>query len=154
MPVNLAAQEDHGLSFQRPYVEKNSNNNPSQKGLVELSHSCSYSFWFFSGRVSSFLPWLTSDLVLSTTTTLATLFFLVSAEGWIHGLLFARQSLYHLSHASSPFCSGYFWRFGLTFYPGLPGPQISCLILLAIAGMTGISHYGLVSQASRSPPLK
>jgi hypothetical protein len=37
------------------------------------------------------------------------------------GFVFAKQVLYHLSHTSSPFCSGYFGRWGLAKYlPRLP----------------------------------
>jgi hypothetical protein len=40
------------------------------------------------------------------------------------GFMFAKQVLYHLIHTSSPFCSGYFWRWGFTNLPGLPQTEI------------------------------
>jgi hypothetical protein len=63
----------------------------------------------------------------------------------------AGQVLYHLSHASSPFCSGYFGDRISLFYPGQPGPQSSYFIVPAIAGMTGASHHShlLVETGSR-----
>jgi hypothetical protein len=35
--------------------------------------------------------------------------FFGSTWGWTQGFTLARQVLYCFSHASSPFCSGYFW---------------------------------------------
>jgi hypothetical protein len=38
---------------------------------------------------------------------------------WTQGLALARQMLYHLSLAPSPFCFGYFWGRVLHLFPGL-----------------------------------
>jgi hypothetical protein len=40
------------------------------------------------------------------------------------GIMLAKQALYHLSHTSRPFCSAYFWRWGLENY--LPGLASNC----------------------------
>jgi hypothetical protein len=47
-------------------------------------------------------------------------FFFGRTRIWIQGFMLAKQVFYHLSHTSSPFCSGYFCRWGLENYlPGL-----------------------------------
>jgi hypothetical protein len=58
----------------------------------------------------------------------------------LYASLFASQVLYHLSHASSPFCSGYFGdRVLLSVQIGLDrDPQI--LHFLATTGLIGAGH--------------
>jgi hypothetical protein len=41
-------------------------------------------------------------------------FFLEWGDGvWTQDFVLAKQALYHLNPTSSPFCFGYFWRWGL-----------------------------------------
>jgi hypothetical protein len=63
--------------------------------------------------------------------------FLFSTQGF----MLAKQVLYHLSHTSSPFWSGYF-RDGvsLTIFPGWPGTSILPISASQIARITGVSH--------------
>jgi hypothetical protein len=42
---------------------------------------------------------------------------------WTQGLMIPRHKYYHLSHAPSPFCSGYFWDRVLCLCLGQPGLQ-------------------------------
>jgi hypothetical protein len=52
-------------------------------------------------------------------------FFLFCSIGvWTQGFVLAKQMLYHLSHTSSPFCSGYFGDGSLMNY--LPGLASNC----------------------------
>jgi hypothetical protein len=41
-------------------------------------------------------------------------YFFGGARIWTHGFRLAKQMLYHLNHASGPFCSGYFGERSLT----------------------------------------
>jgi hypothetical protein len=54
---------------------------------------------------------------------------------WTQSLMSVRQGRYHLSHASHPFCSGYFGDKVFVF-----GPGSSYFTLSAIAGMTSMLH--------------
>jgi hypothetical protein len=60
-----------------------------------------------------------------------------STGRWMQGLVLARQVFYHLSHASSPFCIGYFWdRVSLYVQASLDdGP---CIHASPIARMTDL----------------
>jgi hypothetical protein len=59
-------------------------------------------------------------------------FFLFCGTGvWIQGSLLTKQVLYHLSHFSSPFCSGYF------------GDGVLPSICLPIGRIIGVSHEHL-----------
>jgi hypothetical protein len=59
---------------------------------------------------------------------------------WTQFFAPTRQSLYCLSYASSPFCSGYFGDRLLLFYPGQPGQQ-SYFKLPIVTGITGVHHH-------------
>jgi hypothetical protein len=59
------------------------------------------------------------------------LFFFFCSIGFelrTQGLILARQALYHLSHASSPFCVSYFSDMVLCFCLGLPQTMILLLM--------------------------
>jgi hypothetical protein len=59
---------------------------------------------------------------------------------WIEGFALAKQALYHLSHTSSLFCSGYFGDGILrTICPGWP--QTTILPISQIARITGVSQW-------------
>jgi hypothetical protein len=45
---------------------------------------------------------------------------------WIQGFVLAKQVLYFLSHASSPFCSGYFRDGGRGLKKYLSGLALNC----------------------------
>jgi hypothetical protein len=59
---------------------------------------------------------------------------------WTQGIVFARQALYHLSHTSSLFCSGY-----TCFCPDWPAPQSLYLCFLPYLGWQActisLSHW-------------
>jgi hypothetical protein len=60
---------------------------------------------------------------------------------WTEALVFAKLVLYHLSHASSPFCSGYFedgaWR---TICLSWPQTWILPISASQVIRITGMSH--------------
>jgi hypothetical protein len=61
---------------------------------------------------------------------------------WTQGFTIAKQVLYHLS-ISSPFCSGYFWKWGLENY--LPGLASNCDppdLSLQVARIRDVSQWG------------
>jgi hypothetical protein len=57
------------------------------------------------------------------------------------GLCLARHVLYNLSHIPSPFFLWLFWRKGLAFCSGLPGPWSSYIRLPIKVEMTGKCHH-------------
>jgi hypothetical protein len=61
---------------------------------------------------------------------------------WTQGFVLAKQVLYYLSHASSPFCSGYFEdRIFWTICPGWPWISVLLLSASQIARIIGMSHW-------------
>jgi hypothetical protein len=79
--------------------------------------------------------------------------FSVGLRHCIQGFTLAKQVLYHFSHTSSPFCSGYFGD-GISWNICQCWPQTSILPISAsqIARITGMSHctqrssYGFFDQ--------
>jgi hypothetical protein len=56
----------------------------------------------------------------------------------------AQQALYHLSYASSPFCSGYFGdKVSQTICQDWPQTTILPIFTSQIASITGMSHWKL-----------
>jgi hypothetical protein len=72
------------------------------------------------------------------------LFFFGHTGVWIHGFMFAKQALYHLSHISSRFCYGIFGD-GVpqTIFPGWPWTLILPISASQIAWITRMSHQQL-----------
>jgi hypothetical protein len=64
------------------------------------------------------------------------------ATGWAWSPPVFFFRLYHLSHTSSPFCSGYF-RDGVSWTVCLGCPQIAILLISAsqVTRITGVSHW-------------
>jgi hypothetical protein len=57
---------------------------------------------------------------------------------------FAKQVLYHLSHTSNPFCSGYFGGEVLqTICSGWSQTKILLISVSQVARITGMSHWHL-----------
>jgi hypothetical protein len=67
-------------------------------------------------------------------------FFLVVLGFELRALRLSRQAPYHLSHASSPFWSGYFEDRVFLFFLDQTGPWSFYVTLPAFAGMTGTQH--------------
>jgi hypothetical protein len=65
--------------------------------------------------------------------------FLFLAVWGTQGLTLARQVLYHLSHAASPFCFFYFWV--SPFMPGQVWMAVLLFMLPTITGMTGVHQH-------------
>jgi hypothetical protein len=70
-------------------------------------------------------------------------FFLVVLEFELRvlGLALDRQVVYHLSLASSSFCSDYSGNKSLASCPGWPGLQSSYIKLPSVTGMAGVCHH-------------
>jgi hypothetical protein len=87
---------------------------------------------FFQDRISwtIYLGWLWTVILLISASCVARLtdvshwhpaalvilkfiFYFGGTVVWTWGFVLAKQALYHLNHTSSPFCFGYFWRWGL-----------------------------------------
>jgi hypothetical protein len=52
-----------------------------------------------------------------------------------------KQAVYHLSHASSPFCSGYFGDVGLTnYFPRLASNSILPISVSQVSRITSVSY--------------
>jgi hypothetical protein len=81
------------------------------------------------------------------------LFYLISVFNffgvWTQGFMLIKEAFYHLSHTSSPFCSGYFGD-GISRTICLGWPWISILLILAsqIARITGVSYRYLATVIS------
>jgi hypothetical protein len=63
------------------------------------------------------------------------------------GLCVAKQALYHLSHSSSPFCSGYFGdEISWTICPGWPRTTIHLISASQVARITVMNHQHLAKN--------
>jgi hypothetical protein len=68
-------------------------------------------------------------------------FFFWQYWGLNTGLCACSVGVYHVRHASSSFCCGYFGNGGLIFSPGQPGPWFPYLMFPIIAGMISASPH-------------
>jgi hypothetical protein len=63
--------------------------------------------------------------------------------------MLTKQALYHLSHTSRPFCSGYFGDEGPANYlPGLASNRNPPNLSFQVARITGVSHQHLALRQS------
>jgi hypothetical protein len=68
-------------------------------------------------------------------------FFFDGTRVWTQGFVLAKQALYHVSYASSPFYSGYFGdRVLQTICPGWPQTMILTISASQIARITCMSY--------------
>jgi hypothetical protein len=75
-------------------------------------------------------------------------FFLVRLGFELRATL-AKKAVYHLSHTSIPFCSGYFEDgISRTIFPGWPQTSILPISALQVARITGTSHQGWLNWIS------
>jgi hypothetical protein len=66
---------------------------------------------------------------------------------WTQAFILAKQSLYHLSHSSSPLCSGFFWMWILwTICLGFPQTTILPISASQEARITSMSHQQLAQS--------
>jgi hypothetical protein len=67
-------------------------------------------------------------------------FYFGGTRVWTWGFVVARLVLYHISHTSSPLCSGYF-EDRVSFFPGLAWTVIFLFMLPPVAGMAGAQLF-------------
>jgi hypothetical protein len=110
------------------------------------------------GREEYLFPWIWNDLIIDKHLNIFSLL-LKEKMGWTGEILFMNfsvflklnsglhASIYSLSHASIPFCSGYFWD--SLFFPGRCGLWSSYFKLPIIIGKTGVIfllRWGLMNN--------
>jgi hypothetical protein len=94
-------------------------------------------------QAPSWNPFEVSGWTLYTCSLILFLFFFFwKTRVWTQGFSLAKQTLYHFSHTSSPFCSGYFGDGGVsqTICLGWPLSTILPISVSQVAKITGMSH--------------